>query len=353
MSRPPFHEVVVDEEVESLPFTRAFLGRVPAGTGVRLRPAGGEPPRGEGTVHVTRERGAFVKPCPCSPGAVRCGYWVLSPVYQCPFRCAYCFLRTYDPSTPLTLFANLEDAEREFREHLDSWPGRVRLGTGQFSDSLALDPWTDHSGWLRDLVRPHPRVTLELKTKSDRVERLLDRRPLPNVVVSWSLNPERRIRLDEAGSAPLAARLEAASALARAGYAVGFHFDPVVLEPGWYGEYRETARRLFEAVAPESIAWISLGTLRMSPRFLEEALASASLHPALFGELVPAPDGKLRYFWPLRRAAYRALAAALRGLGGADLPVYLCMESPEMWGAALGDVPQEDELVRRLLRRFD
>jgi spore photoproduct lyase len=134
---------------------------------------------------------------------------------------------------------------------------------------------------------------------------------------------------------------------------VGFHFDPVVLDSGWYGEYRETARRLFEAVDPKSIAWISLGTLRMSPRFLEEAVASSSSHPSLFGELVPAPDGKRRYFWPLRRAAYRALARVLRRLGGEDLPIYLCMESPEMWGAALGEVPPEDALVRRLLRRFD
>ncbi len=352
MSRAPFREVVIDEEAGDLPFTRAFLHRVPPETIVRSRPGGVAPPAGEGTIHVTRERGAFVKPCPCSPGAVRCGYWVLSPVFQCPFRCAYCFLRTYDPSTPLTLFANLEDAERQFHERLASWPGRVRLGTGQFSDSLALDPWTDHSGWLRDLVRPHPRVVLELKTKSDRVERLLERRPLPNVVVSWSLNPEARIRLDEAGSAPLAARLEAASALARAGYSVGFHFDPIVLESGWHGEYREVARSLFDAVEPGAIAWISLGTLRMSPRFLED-VASCRSHPALFGELVPAPDGKLRYFWPVRRAAYRALVRELRRLGGAALPIYLCMESPEMWGAALGDVPQEDELVRRLLRSFD
>ena len=145
---PPFERVMVDADVAHLSFSRRFLRAVEGSVPVAVLEPGSPVPKGNRTVHLTREPGAFVKPCPCSPGAVRCGYWVLTPALQCPFACTYCFLRFYAPEAPLTLYANLEDAERQFREAAAGWQGPVRIGTGEFSDSLALDPWTRHSRWL-------------------------------------------------------------------------------------------------------------------------------------------------------------------------------------------------------------
>ena len=59
-------------------------------------------------------------------------------------------------------------------------------------------------------------------------------------------------------------------------------------------------------------------------------------------------DGKLRSFWPQRRRAYRLLVAALRRWGGPELPVYLCMESPEMWQSAFGYGLAEGEVAAAL-----
>jgi spore photoproduct lyase len=341
---PPFDRVEVDADAAPLPFAERFLARLPGSIPVRLRQPRDPAPAGRRTVHVTREPGAFLKPCPCSPGAVRCGYRVFTPAFQCPFGCTYCFLRLYAPDAPLTLYANLEDAEAELAAAARKWEGSVRVGTGQFADSLALDPWTGHARWLLDLFERLPGVQLELKTKSARVEALLDRRPPPNAVAAWSVNPPERIASDEPGSATLAERLEAAAAAARAGYRVGFHFDPVVAEEGWEAAYRGVIGALFEAVEPSRVAWVSLGTLRFPPRFLEEWGPRLRGRRAFFGELVPGEDGKLRYFWPLRKRVYRVLAEALRREGGPELRVYLCMESPAMWGAALGWRPREDEV---------
>ncbi|GAB6061469.1 SPL family radical SAM protein [Deferrisoma palaeochoriense] len=345
----PFSRIVVDEDVRDLPFTRAFLGRVGDDVPVEVRPQGAPGPRGRSTAHVTREPGRFLKPCPCSPGVVRCGYWVLTPAFQCPFGCTYCFLRFYAPEEPLTVYANLADAEAEFREALEAWPGPVRLGTGEFADSLALDPWTGHARWLRDLVAPHPRVTLELKTKSDRIDGLLGLEPLPNLVVAWSVNPPERIRTDEPGTAPLDRRLAAAAAAVRAGYRVAFHFDPVTLEPGWREAYSGVVEALFSAVPADRVAWVSLGTLRFPRRFLERWGPKLRGARAFFGEHVPGPDGKLRYFWPLRRDAYRFLADRIRRRGGEELRLYLCMETPAMWHAAFGFEPEPEGDVERWL----
>ncbi len=349
MTRPPFDRVVVDREVENIPFTAAFLGRVPPSVEVLWRDSRDPPPRGRRTVHLTREPGRFLRACPCSPGVVRCGYWILSPAFQCPFGCVYCFLRFYAPDAPLAVYANLEDAEREFRDALEQWPGGVRLGTGEFGDSLALDPWTRHSTWLVELVRPHPRVLLELKTKSDRIGVLLECPPAPNVVVAWSVNPPGIVRSEEPGTAPLDARLRSAADVARAGYRVAFHFDPVIRVPGWEAAYADVAEALFDTVPPDRIAWISLGTLRFPRRFLERWGARLRGRPAYFAEFVQGPDGKLRYLWFQRRDVYRHLVNELRRRGGRQLRIYLCMETPEMWGSVFGTEPAPEGDVERWL----
>ncbi|MBE0618117.1 MAG: hypothetical protein IH608_09360 [Proteobacteria bacterium] len=348
MNAPPFAQVEVEPEVADLPFTREFLGRLPGGLPVRIRSPGEPPPTGKRTVHLTREAGAFLKPCPCSPGAVRCGYWVFSPVFQCPFSCTYCFLRLYAPDAPLTLYANLEDAAREFTRQAEEWTGPVRVGTGQFADSLAMDPWTRHAPWLVELVGRFRHVELELKTKSDRVEGLLETEVFANAVVAWSVNPPRIIAREEPGAAPLAARLRAAREVVRAGYRVAFHLDPVFLEDGWEETYRDLLGELFAAVDPGRVAWVSLGTLRFPPRFLERWGPALRGHREFFGELVPGEDGKLRHFWPARRDAYRFLWKELRRWGGVGLRVYLCMESRATWASALGWAPDDGELERYL-----
>ncbi|MFU8856915.1 MAG: spore photoproduct lyase family protein [Deferrisomatales bacterium] len=347
----PFRRVEIDPEVAAAPFTRELVARLPASVPVTVRRPGDPPPRGKATVHVTREAGAFLKPCPCSPGNVRCGYRVFTPAFQCPFDCTYCFLRLYAPEAPLTLYANREDGREELARAARSWTGPVRLGTGQFADSLALDPWTGHAPWLLEVVRGLPRVELELKTKSDRVEGLLAVRPPPNAVAAWSVNPPGVIAREEQGTASLPARLGAAARAARAGYRVAFHFDPILVEEGWEGAYRELAGRLFEAVDPGRVAWVSLGTLRFPPRFLEVWGPELRGHRAFFGELLPGEDGKLRTFWPLRRAVYRAVVEALRREGGPGVPVYLCMEPPSMWSAALGWTPAEGGVERYLAEK--
>ncbi len=348
MTAPPFDRVVIDPEARDLPFTAGFLGRLPADLPVEVRDPQEPAPRGRRTVHVTVERGAFLRECPCSPGVVRCGYWVLSPAFQCPYACSYCFLRFYAPHEPLTLFANLAAAEAEFQAALGRWPGPVRLGTGEFSDSLALDPWTDHARWLCDLVRPHPQVLLELKTKSAAVEGLLGADAPGNVVAAWSLNPPALVGAEEVGTAPLAERLAAARRVAAAGHRVAFHFDPVVLDGAWQEAYRGVIEALFAHVEPRHVAWISLGMLRFPARFLDRWGPALRGKALFFGEQVPGEDGKLRYFWPLRRDAYRWLIATLRRVAGTDLPLYLCMEPQGMWEAATGWRPGEGQVERYL-----
>lgn len=342
----PFSRVAIDAEATELPYTIALLARLGGRLPVAVL-APGEVPTGKGTLFVTIKKGAFLKECPCTPGAARCGYLVFSPLTGCPFSCSYCFLRFYSPDEPLTVFANVEDAEREFAEWASALTEPVRLGTGEFADSLALDHVTQHGEWLAGLAARFPLVQLELKTKAANPAHLLNLPSLPNLVAAWSVNPPG-LATEERGAAPIAERLAAAGEVAATGRSVGFHFDPVIVHPGWREGYAKLVRDIFTNVNSGLVRWISLGTLRFPRRFMDSYGPRLAGNPHFFAEFVPGEDGKLRYPWFERREVYKFLTEEILRRGGPGVKVYLCMEPPAMWRAVFGEEPAEGEIGPRL-----
>jgi spore photoproduct lyase len=58
----------------------------------------------------------------------------------------------------------------------------------------------------------------------------------------------------------------------------------------------------------------------------------------MYAELVPGPDGKMRYFKPIRAAMYTQMLAWIRRYT-AGTGLYLCMESQEIWHKVFGYAP--------------
>lgn len=294
----------------------------------------GQDPVGEGKrfLFLARQKGRFVKPCPCAPGHIGCGYVTINLDVNCPLDCSYCILQLYLSSPLLIIHVNQDSLWTELDSFLRAREGRgVRIGTGELGDSLALDHLTGSARLLTEYFRGKEAAMLELKTKTSNIRDLLSVRPAENTVVSWSLNSAKIAKEEERGAPSLAERLEAAKRIASHGFPVGFHFDPLILYPGWEGGYAEAVHGMLAAVPPSRIRWISLGCLRFpSPlkpiiknRFPESRI--------IYGELVPGKDGKLRYFRPIRIALYQKMLELIQDAGGENIPVYLCMESVEVW----------------------
>ena len=316
------------------------------------RVADGKPPVGDSqSLEVARFRGRFVKACPGTRSYLCCGYQILNLGTQCPLGCTYCILQAYLSGSNLRLFANLGDMWLELTEHLRFSPRKVhRLGTGEFMDSLLLDPVTHLSRELIPFFAGQPRAVLELKTKTANVEHLKGLSHGGRTIVAWPLNPQDLIRSEEPGAAGLEARLEAARRCQEWGYRLAFHFDPLIAYPGWRQGYAEVVARLAATVDPEGIAWISLGTLRFMP-ILKEIIRRRHTGSALLHEeFVPGLDGKLRYFRDLRVGMYRHLSTLLRQVSH-DLFIYLCMESEDVWREALGFSPVERGGLSAMLDR--
>jgi spore photoproduct lyase len=124
---------------------------------------------------VAVEKWDFVKPCPCTRGTnvVNCGYHVINLGFGCPYDCSYCFLQQYSNSPGIVINANIGDYINNIEAYLHKRAGkRVRIGTGEFTDSLALEHIT---GYSAELVRffAGQNAVLELKTKSANVKNLI------------------------------------------------------------------------------------------------------------------------------------------------------------------------------------
>jgi spore photoproduct lyase len=312
-------------------------------------------PLGEGKrkLFLARHKGDFLKKCPGSDGQVCCNYFVINFASNCPMECSYCYLQEYLADNPaLKVFSNVDDLIREADDLLTRHRKFFfRIGTGEITDSLVLDPYIGFCAEVIPFFAEQTNVLLELKTKSDRVEGLLSLDPKGRVVVSWSMNPQRVIERDEHLTASFEERLAAARRCQAAGYKLGFHFDPMIEYPGWEEDYREMVERIFSTLDHRRISWISMGVLRNTPglkRIMRGRFPSTRL---LSGEQVLCPDGKMRYFQPLRVSMYRKMLGWIRG-ASPTVFVYLCMESKEVWERVFGFAPScEKELGNRLTRQ--
>ncbi|MGH7827512.1 MAG: radical SAM protein [Candidatus Binatia bacterium] len=299
---------------------------------------------------LTRHKGEFLKKCPGSEGQVCCNYFVINFASNCPMDCSYCYLQEYlAHNQALKVFSNVDDLIAEADELLSKHRRFFfRIGTGEITDSLALEPYIGFAREVIPFFAEQQNALLELKTKSDCVDGLFDLNPKERVVVSWSMNPQTVIDQDEHGTASFAERLLAARRCQDAGYRLGFHFDPMIEYSGWRRDYEASIDELFAAVDWRKISWLSLGVLRNTPGLKRTMRKRFSKTQLLTGEQVLCPDGKLRYFQPLRVEMYREMVRWIRR-AAPTVKIYLCMESKEVWQQVFGFAPScEKELGNQM-----
>ena len=300
---------------------------------------------GKNSLALSRFKGSFLKKCPgISPGMVCCNYYVVNLSKNCIYDCSYCFLQDFLENNPLQVaYVNVEDLICELEEVFTQYPDRnFRVGTGELTDSLALDTIAPYTNYLLPFFNQQSNAVLELKTKSDQITNLLNHSDPTNIIVSWSLNPQTTTELEEKGTPSLTQRLEAARACLDKGYRIGFHFDPIILIPGWEEAYQQLVDILCDTVPINKVEWVSLGSFRYRPA-LKSIIKNRHPETRLFtSEHLPGKDGKFRYFRPLRNHAYKTIRGYLTSRSK-ELKIYLCMETNEIWEDVTGKTPRSDK----------
>ncbi|MEC7087166.1 MAG: hypothetical protein VXW83_07110, partial [SAR324 cluster bacterium] len=173
--------ILIDPEVKNSKLTREICDRfsdVPQlilENGVEQHKTLGLDPgrnpltQGKKTLHLKYFQGHSFKSCPgFSQDTLCCNYYTLDLVENCPFECTYCILQAFLNKPLITVHANLEEILENLSHQISLRPGQLfRVGTGEHSDSLALDPYLRISPHLIRCFSNLPNAVLELKTKSD------------------------------------------------------------------------------------------------------------------------------------------------------------------------------------------
>lgn len=294
---------------------------------------------GKQAVLLTRSQGPFLKKCPGTREYICCDYNILHTASYCTMDCAYCILQSFFHPPVLIYYINVEDCYSQITAAL-AGPDRLRVGTGEYSDSLIWEAWSDTTTRLVDIFAHQKRSILELKTKTIAVEHLLELDHRRKTILAWSLNTPRVIAAQERGTASLKARLRAAVRCQAAGYPLAFHFDPLVIYPGCEAEYRKVIEELFVAVRPDNVVWISMGSFRFMPDLKPIVQKRFPESDLVHGEFVLGLDKKMRYFKPLRTRLYRCMVDWIKAFAP-QVTLYLCMEDESVWRESLRFSPQE------------
>ncbi len=306
--------------------------------------------QGKHSLLLCRNRGQFFKPCPATREYTCCEYQVLNIGMGCPMDCVYCILQAYLNNPWISFFVNVHDLLAEldhaFAAHPDTF---FRIGTGEFTDSLALDSLTCFSPLLVRYMRDKQHAVLELKSKSVVIENLKGLDHGGRTLVAWSLNSPPIMKREEIRTASLEERLAAAATCADWGYKLAFHFDPIIWHDGWQKGYRSTIKRLFEVVPADKIAWISLGALRYLPSLKNIAATRFPESTFFYEEFIDGLDGKSRYYRSQRVEMYKLIADELAKYVAPKTCVYFCMESDTIWQEVFGYTAHDRGGLRAML----
>ena len=294
-------------------------------------------------IFITNTPNKFVHPCPATKVYRCCNYHVVDAVEGCPFDCTYCILQSYLNHEYIKVYSDVEEIKQEIIE-LNS-KGNFRLGTGELSDSLALDNLLKLSDFFIPIINDLENIQFEFKTKSSNIKNLLNHNP-KNIVISWSLNPEEIVKHEEHGAATLSQRLQAAKTCSEYGYKVSFHFDPLIYYDNFESGYKDLVKKMCEAVDEKNVEFISVSTFRFIPELIDIIREKFDSSYLLESTYIRSLDGKMRYFKALRKYMLKTFISEIRKYWKNTF-IYFCMEHANIWEDIFKYDPGEREIFEK------
>jgi spore photoproduct lyase len=275
------------------------------------------------------KKGTLLKEAPDAYGLAGEPHYYFIHAYNCIYECEYCYLQGYFNSPDIVLFLNHNDIgveiEATIQKHKQPQK-RVWFHAGEFSDSLALTHLTGELPFYFELFAKHPQAMLELRTKSANIKELTKLSPLKNVITSFSLSPESRIKKTDLKTPGLSHRLKVMAELQERGFPVAIHLDPIIHEENFEATYRELFEALKNNLDLSKVEYVSMGVVRFTSNVFHQVKKNYPNSELLAAEFQSSFDGKVRYprpfrLWLLGKIKDLGISAGLK-----EEQIYLCME---------------------------
>ncbi len=189
-------------------------------------------------------------------------FYYCSTVMGCIYNCEYCYLQGMYPSANVVAFVNIDDYFKEL-DKLDN--GKEALVCLSYdSDIAALDKVLDTVGKWCEYARSKPHMTFEIRTKSANISAYKDIKPLPNVIVAYTLSPESVRQNYEKRTSALKMRLSSAAKLCDKGWRVRLSVEPILAPVVPVDDYYSLMDNIAEFAKKHAVEDVVLGEFRMN-----------------------------------------------------------------------------------------
>ena len=174
-------------------------------------------------------------------------------------------------SANYVIFVNFEDfdisIEKIIENNLDS---KVTFFSGYDCDSLALENVTGFAKHILPIFRKYPQIEIEFRTKSIQKEPFLSVKPMPNVILAYSLMPELMSNSLDKKAPSISKRIRVISELASKGWKIGLRFDPLIHGENWKELYQELLENIYNNIFLDNLHSVSFGSLRFPKRMFKD-----------------------------------------------------------------------------------
>ncbi len=316
-----FDRIYIEEAARSHSRTRAILDRFPKAERIECERYGEvfNPKRQDFRAQkqnpaliLAEKHGKRVLPTPPDYGLGGDRHFYFSHMLNCLYDCRYCFLQGMYQSANYILFVNFEDFIGDIEATVAERPDdRSVFFSGYDCDSLAMEGVTRFADAFLPVFERLPNALLELRTKSVNVSTLLNRNPIPNAVVAYSLNPEPVANALEHQAPSVDARLKAMDKLVAAGWQIGLRFDPLIHFENGIAVYEGFVDHVMNRIPAESIHSITLGAFRSPKNVFKKMEALYPKEPLFMGNLQLDDRGQVSYSEPIERELIDRVSARI------------------------------------------
>jgi len=151
----------------------------------------------------------------------------------------------------------------------------MMLSISYNTDLLAFEnilPMT--RAWI-DFAKQHPELQLEVRTKSALFSAIDEMVPTDQVLLAWTLSPEKVVKANELNTPPLTKRLAAVRSAMEKGWKVRICFDPVMIYSGWESDYKALIDKVISTLEGDQIFDATVGVFRMGQDYFNRIRKSS------------------------------------------------------------------------------
>lgn len=194
-------------------------------------------------------------------------FYYTSTMMNCIYDCEYCYLQGMYTSANVVIFVNIEDIFREVEKLLKKHA--VYLCISYDTDILALENVLGYGRKWIDFAKKHKNLKIELRTKSANFKAIEDMEARENIILAWTLSPDKVIKGHENKTPSLKERLLSIKGAINKGWKVRLCFDPMLYIKEWKEHYRDLIETTFMELPGEEIYDVSIGVFRVSKDYLK------------------------------------------------------------------------------------